>query len=168
MPTPPAAAKVESAAVQPVRTPVRAEPPAPVAGLELAGSITARQLSLRLTPGQGQEADRATHPALHSAGGAAAQASDMELPMEPTSAGAVFIQAAQITGAVLTAGTVWWALRAGGLLAGLLVSLPAWRHVDLLAVLPDEKDEDAWDRGDDEEAVRDEHAVGVMLERDGR
>ena len=88
--------------------------------------------------------------------------------MEPTSAGGVFIQAAQITGAVLTAGTVWWALRAGGLLAGLLVSLPAWRHVDLLAVLPDEKDEDAWDPGDDEEAIRDEHAVGVMLERDGR
>jgi len=168
VPTPSAVAKMEPAAAQPVRTPARAEPPAPAAGLELAGSITARPLSLRLTPGQGLEADRATHPALHSPGGAAAQASDMELPMEPTSAGGVFIQAAQITGAVLTAGTVWWALRAGGLLAGLLVSLPAWRHVDLLAVLPDEKDEDAWDPGDDEEAVRDEHAVGVMLERDGR
>ena len=168
VPTPSAVAKMEPAAAQPVRTPARAEPPAPAAGLELAGSITARPLSLRLTPGQGLEADRAMHPALHSPGGAAAQASDMELPMEPTSAGGVFIQAAQITGAVLTAGTVWWALRAGGLLAGLLVSLPAWRHVDLLAVLPDEKDEDAWDPGDDEEAVRDEHAVGVMLERDGR
>lgn len=88
--------------------------------------------------------------------------------MEPAALGAVSVPATQITGAVLSAGTVWWALRASGLLASLMVSLPAWRHVDLLAVLPDDHDEDAWDLGDDDEAVRDEHAVGIMLERDGR
>ena len=73
-------------------------------------------------------------------------------------------ETARVTGLALTAGTVWWALRAGGLLSGLLVSLPAWRHADLLAVLPDEEDDDAWDPLDDDEAERDEQAVGQMLE----
>jgi hypothetical protein len=65
----------------------------------------------------------------------------------------------------LTAGTVWWALRAGGLVAGLLVTLPAWRHADLLAVLPDDEDADAdWDLAEDDEATRDEQAVGRLFE----
>ena len=72
-------------------------------------------------------------------------------------------EVSQITGLALTAGTVWWALRAGGLLAGLLVTLPVWRHADLLAVLPDDAADDAWDLADDE-AVRDEQAVGHLLE----
>jgi hypothetical protein len=72
----------------------------------------------------------------------------------------------QITGLALTAGTVWWVLRAGGLLAGLLVSLPVWRHADLLAVLPDEEADDAWDQPDDE-AARDEQAIGHLLEPGG-
>jgi hypothetical protein len=73
--------------------------------------------------------------------------------------------AASATGLALTAGTVWWALRAGGLLTSLVVSMPAWRHADLLAVLPDdEDDEDAWDPTDDEQAARDEEAVGLVLD----
>jgi hypothetical protein len=69
------------------------------------------------------------------------------------------------TGLALTAGTVWWALRAGGLLTSLVVSMPAWRHADLLAVLPDdEDDEDSWDPSDDEQAARDEEAVGQVLD----
>jgi hypothetical protein len=73
--------------------------------------------------------------------------------------------AATATGLALTAGTVWWALRAGGLLTSLVVSMPAWRHADLLAVLPDdEDDEDSWDPSDDEQAARDEEAVGQVLD----
>jgi hypothetical protein len=79
------------------------------------------------------------------------------------------VEATQATGLALTAGTVWWALRAGGLLAGLVVTLPAWRHADLLAVLPDAEDEENWDPADggevaDDEAARDERAVRQMLE----
>ncbi len=78
------------------------------------------------------------------------------------------VEATQATGLALTAGTVWWALRAGGLLAGLVVTLPAWRHADLLAVLPDPsqdgEDNDAWDKAEDDEAARDEKAVRQMLE----
>jgi hypothetical protein len=70
----------------------------------------------------------------------------------------------QFSGLALTAGTVWWALRAGGLLSGLLVSVPAWRHADLLAVLPDHGNDDPWDLADDDEAERDEHAVGPMFD----
>jgi hypothetical protein len=69
-------------------------------------------------------------------------------------------QAVQLTGVALTAGTVWWALRAGGLLASLVMGLPAWRHVDVLAVLPDDEDEDNhWSGDQDDEATRDERAV---------
>jgi len=68
---------------------------------------------------------------------------------------------------VLTAGTVWWALRAGGLLTSLLVSMPAWRHADLLAVLPDDEDDNDWDLADDEQASRDEEAVGELLDPAG-
>ena len=72
---------------------------------------------------------------------------------------------ASATGLALTAGTVWWALRAGGLLTSLVVSMPAWRHANLLAVLPDdEADEDGWDPTDDEQAARDEEAVGQVLD----
>ena len=42
--------------------------------------------------------------------------------------------------------------------------MPAWRHADLLAVLPDDEDEDSWDQGDDDQASRDEEAVGQLLD----
>ena len=73
-------------------------------------------------------------------------------------------QIAGVSSLALTAGTVWWALRAGGLLTSLMVSMPAWRHADLLAVLPDDDDDDAWDLADDEQARRDEEAVGDMFD----
>ncbi len=80
--------------------------------------------------------------------------------------------AVRITSTVLGAGTVWWALRAGGLMTSLLVVLPTWRHVDLLAVLPDrDDDEDDWDRDggphsttNADEFDIDEHAVQQVLE----
>ncbi|MCK6425287.1 MAG: putative Ig domain-containing protein, partial [Burkholderiaceae bacterium] len=69
----------------------------------------------------------------------------------------------QAVGAMLTAGSVWWALRAGGLITSLLGALPTWRHVDLLAVLPDDDGTEAWDRDADEEAQRDEAAFERLL-----
>jgi hypothetical protein len=36
--------------------------------------------------------------------------------------------------------------------------------VDLLAVLPDDDDDNDWDADDDAEALRDEQAVGNLLE----
>jgi len=42
----------------------------------------------------------------------------------------------KVAGAALSASTLWWALRATGLLASLLGSVPTWRQVDLLAILP--------------------------------
>ena len=90
----------------------------------------------------------------------------------------------QMTGLALTAGTVWWALHTGGALTGLLFSLPAWRHADLLAVLPDEDgDEDGdgedtergdesdesdesddWAAPEDAETARDERAAGRLFD----
>jgi hypothetical protein len=71
--------------------------------------------------------------------------------------------AARAGGLALTAGTVWWALRAGGLATSLLASLPAWQNADLLAVLPDDDDEDPWDPAEDAEAERDEQAAGDVF-----
>jgi hypothetical protein len=53
----------------------------------------------------------------------------------------VAIDSARITGMALSVGAVWWAARAGGLLASLLASTPAWRHVDPLPVLGRDEDE---------------------------
>jgi hypothetical protein len=75
----------------------------------------------------------------------------------------VTVQVAQATGVALSVGAVWWALRAGGLVASLLGTLPMWRHVDLLAVLPDEEDDEDWDADVDDEARRDEKAVGNVF-----
>jgi hypothetical protein len=75
----------------------------------------------------------------------------------------ITVEVAQATGLALSAGAVWWALRAGGLLATLIGTLPTWRHVDLLAVLPDEEDDRNWDADGDDEARRDEQAVDELM-----
>lgn len=71
----------------------------------------------------------------------------------------------QTLGIALTAGSVWWALRATGLVTALLASLPAWRQFDFLPVLADDEDEDTpdWSPAEDAEAARDEAAVGRDL-----
>ncbi|MCB1914611.1 MAG: cadherin domain-containing protein, partial [Rhodocyclaceae bacterium] len=59
-----------------------------------------------------------------------------------------------LSGIVLTVGAVWWASRIGALVAGVMVSVPAWRSLDPLAVL--------WEAGeagdDDDEAVAEDGA----------
>ncbi|MFO7541977.1 MAG: cadherin-like domain-containing protein, partial [Thiobacillus sp.] len=54
----------------------------------------------------------------------------------------VLTRGTQIAAISLSVGAVWWALRAGGLFASLLTSLPAWRAFDVLPVLARDKDED--------------------------
>ncbi|HEX7972035.1 MAG TPA: hypothetical protein VF501_07450, partial [Thiobacillus sp.] len=58
---------------------------------------------------------------------------------------------AKASAMVLSAGAVWWGLRAGGLMASLFASLPAWRSLDVLPVLRDDKEgeESPWDPDED-------------------
>jgi hypothetical protein len=107
---------------------------------------------------QGAAVDLHTGQATEATDGGSEGAADDDV------AAALTAHATQATGVALSIGAVWWALRAGGLLAGLLGTLPTWRHVDLLAVLPDDDDDDDWDADDDAEALRDEQAVGNLLE----
>jgi hypothetical protein len=83
---------------------------------------------------------------------------------DDSASSALIVQATQATGVALAVGTVVWALRAGGLLASLAGSLPAWRHFDVLAVLPDEKGDGDWGDDASDADLREEHAVGELLE----
>jgi hypothetical protein len=78
------------------------------------------------------------------------------------------VSAAQMTGLALTAGTVWWALRVGGLLTSVMASLPAWRHLDPLPILRDDEEEEVDWGNEDAEAARDEEAVDQVLDASGR
>ena len=53
----------------------------------------------------------------------------------PVTRAARLLAAVRVAGLCLSAGVVTWVLRAGGLLSGLMASLPAWRHVDPLPIL---------------------------------
>ena len=68
----------------------------------------------------------------------------------------------ELTGVVMSAGFVAWALRGGGLLASLAASVPAWRSVDPLPVLAPEEDKPEWDDATDPEADREERALSRL------
>lgn len=53
------------------------------------------------------------------------------------------INYARVSGALFTAGMVWWALRAAGLATALVTTLPAWRGLDPLPVLDKKRDVEA-------------------------
>jgi hypothetical protein len=80
----------------------------------------------------------------------------------------VVMGSVKITGLALSVGAVWWAARAVGLVASLLASAPAWRHLDPLPVLGrGEEEEQARPdaAGDeDEEDKREEHRARWVLE----
>jgi hypothetical protein len=82
----------------------------------------------------------------------------------------VVLNSVRITGLALSVGAVWWAARAAGLVASLLASTPAWRHVDPLPVLGrDEKEEEEWDESaEDQDKKDDEHRAAWVLEGDSR
>jgi hypothetical protein len=80
----------------------------------------------------------------------------------------VIIGSVRVTGLALSVGAVYWAMRAAGIVASLLASAPAWRHLDPLPVLGrDEEEEelhpDAAEE-EDEEGKKDEHRVRWVLE----
>jgi hypothetical protein len=79
----------------------------------------------------------------------------------------VTLDSIRLTGLALSVGAVWWAARAAGLIASLLASSPAWRHVDPLPVLgrDDEEEEAVADDTDEERQRRDEeHRASWVLE----
>jgi len=64
---------------------------------------------------------------------------------EPYADAHLVLHAVELSGIVLTAGAVWWASRASGLIAGLLMVAPAWRTFDPLPVLgPVDDSEKDW------------------------
>ena len=81
-------------------------------------------------------------------------------------------QPAKLTGLSLTAGFVWWLTRGGGMLATVLMSVPAWRHMDLLPVMArgddDDDGEDERDRPITGDAGRPEADVPGPVEGDDR
>ncbi len=69
----------------------------------------------------------------------------------------------KISGAVVSAGLVAWALRGAGLLTSLLASVPAWRFLDPVPVLAPDQDKPDWDQIGDDESAKEEHAVHNLL-----
>ncbi len=80
----------------------------------------------------------------------------------------VLFSSIKITGLAMSVGAVWWAARAAGLMASLLASSPAWRHVDPLPVLGrDDEEEEVWDETaeeEDKDRKDDEHRAAWVLE----
>jgi len=82
----------------------------------------------------------------------------------------VVMSSVKITGLAFSVGAVWWAARAAGLMASLLASSPAWRHVDPLPVLghDEEDEEEGYELADeDKEHKDDEHRAAWVLEERG-
>jgi hypothetical protein len=131
--------------------------------LGASGALTGLRVQSPISAAQSRSGQRVLAEFEDARGAAVAAAASAAAQVD-------LVEVTQVTGLALTAGTIWWALRAGGLLAGLVVTLPAWRHADLLAVLPDAEDDEGWDpaegadSAEDDEAARDEHAVRQMLE----
>jgi hypothetical protein len=75
---------------------------------------------------------------------------------------------ARFTGMALSVGAVWWAARAGGLLASLLASTPAWRHVDPLPVLGRDESEPEIDWDTPEKRPPEEDASVAQVFENGK
>ncbi|MDD2990752.1 MAG: cadherin-like domain-containing protein, partial [Zoogloea sp.] len=77
------------------------------------------------------------------------------------------LRAVELSGIVLSVGAVWWATRAGGLVASLLMVAPAWRTFDPLPVLgPEDEDERDWGRQMDDEMTRDEIGAADLFDQE--
>jgi hypothetical protein len=79
----------------------------------------------------------------------------------------IVMNSVRITGMALSVGAIWWAARAAGLIASLLASSPAWRHLDPLPVLGrDEEEEEVYDESSAEDRERrdEEHRARWVLE----
>jgi hypothetical protein len=81
----------------------------------------------------------------------------------------IALDSIRISGLALSVGAVWWAARAASLVASLLASTPAWRHVDPLPVLGRDEEDEELEAADDESAEDrerrdDEHRAAWVLE----
>ena len=77
----------------------------------------------------------------------------------------VVLQAIELTGVALSVGAVWWATRAGAMVASLLMSAPAWRSFDPLMVLgPEDEDDRDWARAIDDQAAQDEMGIADVFD----
>jgi len=105
-----------------------------------------------------------------SSGGRIAAAEKAHIP--PLTDGAyadaqLVLQAVELSGMALSVGVVWWATRAGGLVASLLMAAPAWRSFDPLPVLgPQDEDESGWGGEVDDEMLRDEMGAADVFDAD--
>ena len=91
---------------------------------------------------------------------------NLELDEEERARVEVVLNSVRITGLAFSVGAVWWAARAAGLIASLLASSPAWRHVDPLPVLGrDEEEEEEYDVAEEDKERKDEeHRAAWVLE----
>ncbi|WP_298619629.1 cadherin domain-containing protein [uncultured Zoogloea sp.] len=80
----------------------------------------------------------------------------------------VVLNAVELSGIALSVGAVWWASRAGGLIASLLMAAPAWRSLDPLPVLgPQDEEEGDWGELMDDEMTRDEEGAEDVFGEQG-
>jgi hypothetical protein len=83
-----------------------------------------------------------------------------------------FENSVKFSSAIATAGFVAWALRGAGLASSLLISMPAWRHLDPIPVLSPSEAKPDWERDAEEEKRRAEDqasgetAVADLLRRE--
>jgi hypothetical protein len=109
-------------------------------------------------------------PAAGMSSSAASRSLDSKPKLPPLDEGAyadvrVVLQSVELTGVALSVGAVWWASRAGGLVASLLMAAPAWRTFDPLPVLgPEDKDDRDWGGDVDDEMARDEEGVADLFD----
>ncbi len=92
---------------------------------------------------------------------------DLDLDDEERARIEVVLSAVRVSGIAFSIGAIWWAARAAGLIASLVSSAPAWRHVDPLPVLgrDDEEEEEVFDVADeDQDRKDDEHRAAWVLE----
>src|SRR5690606_312569 len=71
-------------------------------------------------------------------------------------------QAVEVSGLAMSIGTIWWATRAGGLIASMVVSAPVWRGIDPLPVLFNKDEAEA--EGKDDETPREEALAEQMFD----
>jgi hypothetical protein len=72
----------------------------------------------------------------------------------------------RLTGVVVSAGVVTWALQGAGILASILTSAPAWRHLDPMPVLAPDEEKPTWRDDADSEAKREEDAASALWRTD--
>jgi CSLREA domain-containing protein len=108
-------------------------------------------------------------PGAATSSSAASRSLDSKPKLPPIDDGAysdvrVVLQSVELTGVALSVGAVWWASRAGGLVASLLMAAPAWRTFDPLPVLgPEDENDRDWGGDVDDEMARDEVGVADLF-----